>query len=128
MQRPAVRVVLVADGDEDTRRILEALLFHWGLEPVVVTDGEAALAAARARRPALVICELYLPCAGEPCLVRALKRSADLADVPVLAYTAYAMPEDEERVRSAPGDGFLAKPAELPALRSEIARLAGITA
>jgi two-component system, NarL family, sensor histidine kinase EvgS len=125
MPRPAV---LVADGDEDTRRILETLLRHWRLEPVLVTDGEAALAAARERRPALVICELYLPCAGEPCLVRALKRSADLADVPVLAYTASAMPEDELWVRMATGDAFLAKPAEPPVLRSEVSRLAGIPA
>jgi CheY-like chemotaxis protein len=128
MPRPDVPVVLVADGDEDTRRILETLLVHWGLHPLLVPDGEAALAAARARRPALVICELYLPSAGEPCLVRALKRSADLADVPVLAYTASAMPEDEQWVRTATGDGFLAKPAAPQVLRSEVSRLTGIPA
>jgi CheY-like chemotaxis protein len=109
-----------------TRRILESVLLQLGLEPVLVTDGEAALVAARARRPALVICELCLPSAGERCLVRALKPSADLADVPVLAYTVSAMPEDAEWVRTATGDRFLAKPAELPALRSEIVRLAGV--
>ena len=119
-------VVLVADGDEDSRRILETVLLHLGLEPLLVTDGEAALTAARERRPALVVCELYLACAGEPCLVRALKRSADLADVPVLAYTARAMPDDAEWVRTAGGDALLIKPIELLALRSEIARLAGV--
>jgi CheY-like chemotaxis protein len=60
--------------------------------------------------------------------VRAPRRSADLADVPVLAYTARAMPEDRQWVRAAGGDALLIKPVELPALQSKIGRLAGITA
>jgi CheY-like chemotaxis protein/HPt (histidine-containing phosphotransfer) domain-containing protein len=42
--------VLVADDNATNRRILEKTLRLWGMNPVVVNDGECALAALRAAR------------------------------------------------------------------------------
>jgi CheY-like chemotaxis protein len=42
-------------------------------------------------------------------------------EVPVLALTAFAMPEDRERVSEAGFQGFLAKPVEPSQLRTAVA-------
>ena len=44
--------------------------------------------------------------------------------MPVVALTAFAMPEDRERVRDAGFQGFLAKPVDPAHLRTAVAKAA----
>src|SRR5438093_13529073 len=51
---------LVADGDADTRALLASLLERLRCEVRQVADGDAALAEAHARPPALVVLNVHL--------------------------------------------------------------------
>ena len=52
--------ILVVDDEEDIRDLISGILRDEGYDTRLAGDGEAALAAARARRPQLVILDIWL--------------------------------------------------------------------
>lgn len=117
------RSALVVDPDDDTRRILGVLLPRAGLDALATDDAENALDMVRARTPAVVIAELYLPTAAARCFVRALKQDPALSAVPVLVYTAHCTAADMQWAADSGCDGFVAKPARWTELEPAITRL-----
>src|SRR5581483_6884308 len=76
--------VLVADDNADLREYARKLLAeHYEVE--AVADGEAALAAARARKPDLVVTDIMMPGLDGFGLIRALRADEALRDTPVIA-------------------------------------------
>jgi two-component system, cell cycle response regulator DivK len=74
------------------------------------TDAEEGLAMARAERPDLILMDIQLPGMDGLEATALLKRDASTRTVPVIALTALAMKGDEERIRGAGCDGYIAKP------------------
>ena len=70
--------VLVVDDDAQNRYLLEVLLAGEGMEVESVANGRAALAAARARTPDLVISDILMPEMDGFLLCRAMKADAAL--------------------------------------------------
>ena len=66
-----------------------------------VADGRNVVATAQRFVPDLVIMDIQLPHVSGIDLIAQLKRESTLAEVPVLAVTAYAGKGDEERIRDA---------------------------
>jgi PAS domain S-box-containing protein len=91
----AARVLLHIYASETNRRSRGDALQDAGFYVIENASGEAAVALATAHTPALILLDLKLPnCDGyEVC--RDLKRSADIANVPVLAISAVGDSEDE---------------------------------
>ena len=54
-------MVLVADGDDDSRALVSDLLTRAGIPSVEAPTGDEALAAVRKERPALVLVDVSLP-------------------------------------------------------------------
>jgi CheY-like chemotaxis protein len=117
------RPALIVDDDHDSCRILGALLPRVGLDPVVVSDGVAAIGLARSRPFALLISELYMPTAEVRCFVQAAKREPALAQVPLLVYSAHCTEADMLWAAECGCEGFLAKPARWSELEPAITRL-----
>lgn len=109
----AAHTVLIADRDPDTREILRLALSRAGYRPIAVSDGAAALAVLEGAPVRLVISELYLPCADERCLVRAIRQQAALDAVRVIAYTTRVSAEDREWAQRQRCDLFLPKPTNV---------------
>jgi len=86
------------------------LLKSAGYAVLSATDAEAGLALARTEQPDLVLMDIQLPGMDglEACAI--LKKSDATRDIPVIALTALAMKGDEERIRAAGCDGYIAKP------------------
>ena len=99
---------------------------------ILTADGHAVLQASRARDaldllcehlPDLIITDLLLPDMSGLRLTRMIRADPMLRDIPVLAMSAFSVPEDLQDVRDAGCDGFLTKPVSLAAVRREVARL-----
>ena len=123
---PHEATVLLADDNADMRRYVARILAErWNV--VAVADGAAALAAARARRPDLVVSDIMMPGFDGVALLRALRADDALRTVPVIFLSARA--GDEARVEGlrAGADDYLVKPfsaRELVArVESQIARV-----
>lgn len=79
---------------------------------LTATNAEAGLALARERRPGLILMDIQLPGMDGLQATEQLKADAVTRDIPVIALTALAMKGDEERIRAAGCDGYIAKPLD----------------
>ena len=101
--------VLLADDSADMREYLQRLL-RPGYEVTTVTDGQAALEAARADPPDILISDVMMPRLGGLQLVAALRADLRTADVPVLLLSARAGQEAAIEGLEAGADDYLVKP------------------
>ncbi|MEU8090912.1 SpoIIE family protein phosphatase [Micromonospora chalcea] len=121
--------VLVADDNADMREYLTRLLRSAGHEVHTVADGRAALDAARAQTPDLVVSDVMMPRLDGLQLVAALRADPRTAGTPVLLLSARAGQEASIEGLEAGADDYLVKPfpaAELLArvrANVELARL-----
>jgi signal transduction histidine kinase len=101
--------VLLADDNADLREYAQRLLAgHYEVD--AVADGEAALAAARRRRPDLVISDVMMPGLDGFGLIRELHADEKLRDVPVMLLSARAGEEARLEGLGRGADDYLVKP------------------
>jgi two-component system cell cycle response regulator DivK len=74
-------------------------------------DAETALRIAREERPSLIMMDIQLPGMDGLEATALLKQDDATRSIPVIAVTARVTKGDEERIRAAGCDGYLAKPS-----------------
>ncbi len=108
----AKRILVVEDNDLNRKLFCDVLRSQgYDIEPVA--DGRDALEKARAFSPDLIIMDIQLPNISGLDLIEAAKQDPALRAIPVLAVTAYAGKGDEDRIRDAGAEGYLAKPVSI---------------
>jgi two-component system cell cycle response regulator DivK len=108
----AKRILVVEDNDLNRKLFCDVLKSQgFAVEPVA--DGHVALDAAREFVPNLIIMDIQLAEISGLELIEQAKADINLRHIPVLAVTAYAGKGDEERIRDAGAEGYLAKPVSI---------------
>ena len=108
-ERGARPRVLLADDNADMRDYVRRLLSaQYDVE--AVADGAAALAAARRRRPDLILADVMMPSLDGFALLRELRNDGDLSAVPVVLLSARAGEEARVEGWGAGADDYLVKP------------------
>jgi len=108
----AKRVLVVEDNELNLKLFCDLLRAHeYAAEPV--RDGREALDRARAFAPDLIVMDIQMPYVTGHELIVALKADEGLRDIPVMAVTAYAGRDDEERIRAAGAAAYVSKPISL---------------
>jgi len=108
----AKRILVVEDNDLNRKLFCDVLKSQgYAVEPVA--DGLEALDKAKNFVPNLIIMDIQLPNVSGLDLIEAAKADPILRSIPVLAVTAYAGKGDEERIREAGADSYLAKPVSI---------------
>jgi signal transduction histidine kinase/DNA-binding response OmpR family regulator len=118
--------VLVVDDHDDSRDLSTAILSRHGARITAAASVRGALRAARRARPDVLVCDLAMPGDDGFALIGKIRSwpGAEGRQLPALALTAYARPEDRERALAAGFDLHLAKPVEPRDLLQAVARLA----
>jgi CheY-like chemotaxis protein len=105
------RVLVVDDYDLNVklaRRVLEA----GGFTVDEAGDAEQALERLRVSLPDIILMDVGLPGMDGLTLTRKLKAERQWKDIPVIAWTAFAMKGDDLRAQAAGCDGCLTKPID----------------
>jgi two-component system, cell cycle response regulator DivK len=102
--------ILVAEDQEDNRRILRDLLGSADFEMIEAVDGEAAVAAAKRERPDLILMDIQMPLMDGYEATRRIKADLELKNIPIIVVTSYALSGDETKARAAGCDGYVTKP------------------
>jgi two-component system, cell cycle response regulator DivK len=102
--------VLVVEDNPSNMTLATFLLNSLGHTVLTATDAEAGVALARQEQPQLILMDIQLPGMDGLEATALLKAEATTAGIPVIALTALAMKGDEERIRAAGCDGYIAKP------------------
>lgn len=102
--------ILVVEDNTANMTLAVYLLETTGHTVLSATDAEAGLAFARAQQPDLILMDIQLPGMDGLEATALLKGDDATRGIPVVALTALAMKGDEERIRAAGCDGYIAKP------------------
>jgi two-component system cell cycle response regulator DivK len=102
--------VLVVEDNPTNMTLAVFLLQSAGHTVLSATDAEAGLTLARDGQPNLILMDIQLPGMDGLAATALLKGDAATRAIPVIALTALAMKGDEERIRAAGCDGYIAKP------------------
>jgi two-component system cell cycle response regulator DivK len=102
--------ILVIEDTEDNRQIVRDLLTSVGYEIIEAMDGVEGVARAQADHPDLILMDIQLPEIDGYEATRRIRAISELARVPIIAVTSYALSGDEAKTREAGCDGYVAKP------------------
>jgi two-component system, cell cycle response regulator DivK len=122
-----VAKVLIVEDNSANMTLAVFLLELVGHTVLSATDAEVGLTLAREQHPNLILMDIQLPGMDGLEATALLKRDDATRDIPVIALTALAMKGDEERIRAAGCDGYIAKPIRYQEfLATMAAQLAGV--
>jgi two-component system cell cycle response regulator DivK len=102
--------VLLIEDNATNMELAIFLLQSAGHTVLSAADAEAGLKLAREEQPQLILMDIQLPGMDGLEATALLKKDRSTHDIPVIALTALAMKGDEERIRAAGCDGYIAKP------------------
>jgi two-component system sensor histidine kinase/response regulator len=104
--------ILIAEDIAENQAVLNGLLRSRGYVAETVSNGREVLAALEAKTFDLVLMDIQMPQLDgiEATAAIRAKEKASGAHLPIIAVTAYAMPEDRVRCLEAGMDAYLSKP------------------
>jgi two-component system cell cycle response regulator DivK len=117
--------ILVVEDTEDNRQIIRDLLTNAGYELIEALTGEEGVAMAAANRPDLILMDMQLPILDGYEATRRIKGKPDLATIPIIAVTSYALAGDEAKTRAAGCDSYVAKPFSPRELLAKVREFVG---
>jgi CheY-like chemotaxis protein len=115
--------VLVVDDDPDNLNLMAELLEFRGAQVCRAESGEEGLSALEGFKPTVILLDLSMPGMDGWELHRQLRVRPDLSQIPIIAITALAMPDDLARAKEEGFYGYITKPYRIKALVDELAEL-----
>jgi DNA-binding response OmpR family regulator len=108
-QRAKPRVV-VADDDNDIRRLVQITVANAGCDVTAAPDGESALQAVREVMPDLIILDVLMPRMDGWEVAKELKRDPKTAGIPIMFLTSKGQEHDVLEGFEVGGADYVVKP------------------
>jgi two-component system, cell cycle response regulator DivK len=108
--------ILIVDDEPDNLMLASELLGFSGATVTPAENGAQLLALVDEVQPNVILLDLSMPVMDGWEVHQRLRARQDLVDVPIIALTALAMPEDVDRARAAGFDGYITKPFRVGSL------------
>lgn len=108
------KVVLLVEDDEDNRDLVSFVIARSRMDVslVIAENGQEAIDKAFANPPHLILMDMQMPVMDGWQAVPLLKADERTKDVPVIAFTAQAKPEDKQRAREMGCSDYYTKPMD----------------
>lgn len=104
------KMVLVVEDNELNMKLLNQLLTIGKYQVIKAMSAEEGLAAARDKRPDIILMDIQLPGMNGLDATRLIKADPAMCTIPVIAITSFAMPGDEQKAYDAGCTGYITKP------------------
>ena len=115
-------LVLAVDDDLDNLELMSHILDLFGCSCVGTLDGKTTLGVIRDRQPDLILLDICLPDINGIELIYQIKQDPKLVNIPIIAVTSLARPEDRDRIFLAGFTDYICKPFNLDNLEITIHR------
>lgn len=116
------KTVLIVEDNELNMKLFRDLLEAHGYLTVEARTGSEAIAQAEQTRPDLILMDIQLPEFSGLEATQKIKQIDELANIPVIAVTAFAMKGDEERIRQGGCEDYIAKPISVVTFLEKVKR------
>ena len=117
-----LRIIVIEDS-RDTLNMLKLWLDLYGCKTFIAANAIEGMRLAAESKPDLIISDIGMPDVDGYELIRKLRRTPGLEQVPAIALTGYAREEDRELALAAGYDAHIAKPANISHLLMLIKRI-----
>ena len=121
---PLDKTVLVVEDNDGNMRLFHDVLEAHGYNVLQATDGMEGWRMAREHRPDLILMDIQLPDVSGLEVTKRLKADETLKSIPVIAITAFATADHEEKIRDGGCDAYIVKPISIPNFLQTVERLA----
>ena len=118
----AKRILIVEDNDLNLK-LFRDLLGANGYETVETREGLEAISLTRNMRPDLILMDIQLPEISGLDITKKIKADPEICDIPIVAVTAFAMKDDEDKIMQAGCEAYLSKPIAIDQFLATIRRL-----
>lgn len=108
--------ILIVEDNEANIRTLSDYLKAKGYEISVSRSGEEVVEMATAVKPDIILMDIQLPRRNGLDVIKEVRQSTRLKNVPIIAVTALAMPGDHEACIQAGASAYISKPVVLKEL------------
>jgi two-component system, cell cycle response regulator DivK len=115
--------ILLVEDDAMNRDMIVRYLGMQGYNVISAGDGANAVLLARKARPDLILMDMGLPILNGWQATHRLKTELQTRNIPVIALTAFAMPEDRVKCFSVGCDAFESKPVNFERLLATMQQL-----
>ena len=117
------KMILVIEDDELNQKLVKEILRVGNYRAIEAMDAETGIQMARRHKPDLILMDIHLPKMDGFSATRIIKGDKDLKQLPIVALTALAMPEDRKKALEAGCDGYVTKPFHFQELLKAIDQL-----
>jgi two-component system, cell cycle response regulator DivK len=112
--------LLIIEDNAQNLYLMRFLLEKNGFAVVGAESGPEGVNEALRSKPSAILLDIQLPGMDGYAVAAELKKYPELADVPIIAVTSYAMVGDRERILAAGVNGYIEKPINPDTFVAEI--------
>ncbi len=105
----AKKILIVEDNDLNLK-LFRDLLGANGYQTFETKEGIEAISMTRNIQPDLIVMDIQLPEISGLDVTRKIKADSQIRHIPIIAVTAFAMKDDEEKIMAAGCEAYLSKP------------------
>ncbi len=116
------RRLLIIEDNAQNMYMMRFLLEKSGFTVIGAEDGRQGVATALSCDPLAILLDIQLPGMDGYAVAAELIRHPQLAGVPIIAVTSYAMVGDREQILAAGATGYIEKPINPESFVAEICR------
>jgi len=102
--------ILIVEDNPNNMKLAQLLLETSGHDVLQAVNAQDGINLARSHAPAMILMDIQLPGMDGLTAARLLKQDEQTSHIKIIALTAFAMKGDEEKMRQAGCDGYIAKP------------------
>lgn len=118
------KILIVEDNDLNLKLFRDLLGAH-GYETVEIKDGKEAVKTVHEVQPDLILMDIQLPEISGLDITRKIKADRDICDIPIIAVTAFAMKDDEDKILQAGCQAYIAKPISIGTFLTKVKEFLG---
>ena len=113
-------LILAVDDNEDNLQLISQLLLLMNCCFITATDGKSAISMAQTYKPKLILLDMMLPDVSGIEVANYLKQDSQTKESIIVAVTAMARDEDQERFAKAGCEDCITKPYIIDELEAMI--------
>jgi signal transduction histidine kinase len=112
--------ILIIEDNDLNLKLARDLLQLAGYRTLEAEDAELGISLAKQHRPNLILMDMFLPNMDGYEATRLLKDDPELADVPIIAFTALAMVQEKQKALASGCCGLISKPIDVESFTDTI--------
>jgi len=117
--------VLIVEDNEKNLKLVRDVLKLKGYRVLEAMNATSGLALARNERPDLILMDIQLPDIDGITALKTIRKDERIARTPVVAVSASAMPDEQQKIVASGFDAYITKPIDMKRFLETVERFAG---